>query len=88
MLEFLHPSADYGDAMKTWLSMDTAPLDGTTILLRSEYGLRSGRYKPSSAGDTDPWKYDAYDSDGCGCCYSGNSAPTGWMPLPEGSDEA
>lgn len=73
------------------LPMDTAPRDGTEVLLFTpRYGWRQGKWSPIYWDDNDPddqdgqpWKFQRYDSDGCGCCASNNEPPTAWLPLPE-----
>lgn len=65
-----------------WQPMETAPKDGTEILLCLDYGIRIGAWvetldssHPFVWGDQDhstlvrPWKNDP--------------EPKGWMPLPE-----
>lgn len=51
----------------TPLPMDSAPRDGTEVLLFTPgYGWRQGKWSPHYEDDEQPWKFERYDSDGCG----------------------
>ena len=65
--------------LREWQTIDTAPKDGTEILLASKNGSRvcywdSGRF-------FEGWFIPASDAHDCGGTYA--AAPTHWMPLPE-----
>jgi hypothetical protein len=64
-------------AKSEWQPIETAPKDGTYILLFIEDSVISARWRIAD------WDVAVLSSHGCGCCASGNSAPTHWMPLPE-----
>lgn len=61
----------------TWQPIETAPKDGTSILLFIEGQVIEGQW-----GDWEDWSVACVSSHGCGCCSSDNEAPTHWMPLP------
>lgn len=62
-----------------WLPIETAPKDGTHILLAGKDFVMSGQF------DSDPGLW--FDSRGMGYEWevwgSGELNPTHWMPLPE-----
>jgi hypothetical protein len=61
-----------------WQPIETAPKDGTRILLFIEDQVIEGHWD-----DSWPMWCTAYlSSHGCGCCSSSNEEPTHWMPLP------
>lgn len=61
----------------TWQPMDTAPLDGTHVLLYAEDAMIEGRFV---GGEWEPVRMSSH---GCGCCGGGGVEPTHWMPLPD-----
>ena len=65
--------------MSDWQTIETAPKDGTKILLLVEgvaiEGGWSSKYKE--------WKVVNVSSHGCGCCAGRNGEPQGWMKLPK-----
>lgn len=71
-----------------WKTMDTAPKDGTHIILLCEGQAIEGYwsenfYKPERS----QWEVAKLSSHGCGCCGWDNEEPTGWFPLPEKDKE-
>jgi hypothetical protein len=79
----------------TWQPIETAPKDGTPILLANVYQVYAGAWNPNVKGDGWPWVL----FEGCeghqpsGCCDHEDEerievngwmegAPTRWMPLP------
>ena len=70
-----------------WLGMDTAPRDGTHILLLIDDAVIEGwwdRFERSDGSIYEPseWSVASLASHGCGCCSGQNSDPTAWQPLP------
>lgn len=70
-----------------WLTMETAPKDGTKILLRVDGVAIEGDYGkyPDCKGrdsEGNGWRVTSLASHGCGCCAGDNDAPTHWCPLP------
>jgi hypothetical protein len=67
-----------------WNSIDTAPKDGSSVLLLIDGKAIEGWWKNfelySSRGE---WEVVTLHSHGCGCCSEDNDLPTHWMPLPE-----
>lgn len=66
-----------------WRPIETAPKDGTWVLLASPSGYKAGtlrvevcRYYPAYRPN-DPWQNHSDDS-----FLDGGAAPTHWMPLP------
>jgi hypothetical protein len=74
--------------MTEWQPMDTAPKDGSWVLLSSDTDESSYYFTPFLEGPplhvvTAHWRFGSWEhhyNDGIG--HSINS-PTGWMPLPE-----
>jgi hypothetical protein len=77
--------------MTEWQPIETAPKDGTWVLLcggKITYGWDSESYPPSVVGQwarpdsdigyRDDWQFAWYDSG----CYGYYESPTHWMPLP------
>lgn len=64
------------ELVTVWLPIESAPRDGSCILLRTAYGLVEGY-----------WKYDQWEQDVIGSSYDMSyprfeCEPTNWMPLP------
>lgn len=70
--------------MNKWQPIETAPKDGSNILLYSPDGIYEAswslRYPPAKDGF---WRPLDLPSHGCGCCGEPDDEPTHWMPLPE-----
>ena len=66
-----------------WQPIETAPKDGTHILLYVEGSVIEGYWYSY----WEEWEVVALSSHGCGCCSCGNDDPLYWMPLPEVPDE-
>lgn len=77
--------------MSQWQPIETAPKDGTQVLLRGgmicEYeddpkanGVRVGWY--SGDREETPWRYCSFDHGYYGCF---STEPEEWMPIPEGN---
>jgi len=68
-----------------WQTIDTAPKDGTHILLYVEdQGIVEGWWYPADwHGDGGWWDYITLSAHGCGCCQSYDDNPTFWMPMPD-----
>lgn len=67
-----------------WRPIETAPKDGTSILLYyPDSGVIEGmwfeRYENGNGGQ---WSVVSIDQHGCGCCADDSDQPTHWMPLP------
>lgn len=58
-----------------WQPIETAPKDGTKILIFAEGVVTEAHY------DIDYWKPIWLDVHGCGCCGGDNPKPTHWAPL-------
>lgn len=68
-----------------WQPIETAPKDGTSILLYVDGCVIEGNYRGSE--DYKYWGYVSLNSHGCGCCGEDDPEPTHWMPLPEAPKE-
>ena len=76
--------------MSDWKPIDTAPKDGTKILLYED-GIIEGYFEVNEKyikdhkawGGEGYWKSLWTPEHGCGCCGDDNE-PTHWMPLPKG----
>lgn len=63
--------------------MDTAPKDGTSVLLCVEGKAIEGYFDESQAEwGVREWVVVTLLSHGCGCCGFNNEEPKGWLPLP------
>jgi hypothetical protein len=63
--------------MTQWQPIETAPKDGTPILVYMEESIIEAEWK------YEQWWPVVLPSHGCGCCSHDNDEPTHWMPLPE-----
>ncbi len=59
-----------------WQPIETAPKDGTDILVLNEEGVFE------ASADDGRWIPLASDYHGCGCCSEAFEEPSHWMPLP------
>ena len=59
-----------------WQSIETAPKDGTHILLFIEDQVTEGWWEEGYT-----WKTALLSSHGCGCCADDNEEPTHWAVL-------
>ena len=64
-----------------WQPIETAPKNGTDIILRVDDYAIEGRFVATIYGGY--WAKISLNSHGCGCCSSEDPNPTHWMPLPE-----
>lgn len=60
-----------------WQPIETAPKDGTCILLFIEGQVTEGWWDDTY----NAWGTAILSSHGCGCCSSDNEAPTHWAVL-------
>lgn len=72
----------------TWQPIETAPKDGTRVLLWFDGTVVSGSWNPQvdikgNSYGPGGWDAETLPSHGCGCCSSDNDPPTYWMPLRE-----
>lgn len=65
-----------------WRPMDTAPKDGTHILLHIEDCAIEGWWENYRNGGGE-WNVVSLSSHGCGCCSSSNADPLKWAYLEE-----
>ena len=63
-----------------WQPIETAPKDGTRILVYMEGAIIEAWWEDGYSGGE--WDCVSMSSHGCGCCRSTNDAPTHWVPLP------
>lgn len=69
--------------MSEWQPIETAPKDGTHILLHVDGSVIEGWwYQPNYDGGVADWNVESVPSHGCGCCSEENPDPIAWMPLP------
>jgi hypothetical protein len=61
-----------------WRPIDTAPKDGTTVLVLWDDGAVGAWWDILNAR----FSVIRIDRHGCGCCSSDYDKPTHWMPLP------
>jgi len=64
----------------TWKTIDSAPKDGTCVLVYNDDGCVYAAEYDDYFGK---WRFPSADQHGCGCCSGDGDAPTHWMPLPE-----
>lgn len=67
---------DAKEAEARWQPIETAPRDGTSILVFTERGVFEATFDSY-------WEFAVADYHGCLCCSGGGDNPTHWMPLPE-----
>lgn len=65
--------------MMEWKTIDSAPKDGTNILLYSESLAVEGYW----SAERKRFSEVGYSFVGCGCCADVLEPPTHWMPLPK-----
>lgn len=63
--------------MAEWQPIETAPKDGTRILV---FGPYCGGLPIMATSKWLPWTEDRVEK---GCWYANGVAPTHWMPLPD-----
>lgn len=66
-----------------WLPIETAPKDGTSILLWDGYRLEVARWGYDDLYDRDPKKWIYGECYGEYNDYNSVDSPTHWMKLPE-----
>lgn len=59
-----------------WQPIETAPRDGTSILVFTELGVFEATF-------VSYWEFAVANYHGCLCCSGRGDNPTHWMPLPE-----
>jgi hypothetical protein len=66
-----------------WRTIESAPKDGTKILLLvGDVAIGGGWVVNGCKPDRSGWEVVTLGSHGCGCCGGGFEKPTHWMPLP------
>lgn len=65
--------------MSEWMPIETAPKDGTPILIYAEDCV----IEASCLKEYQRWDVVRLDVHGCGCCGGPSPKPTHWMPRPE-----
>lgn len=64
-----------------WLSIESAPKDGTSILLLiDDVAIEGSWYTPQYGKPR--WYPESLLSHGCGCCGEEDGPATHWCPLP------
>ena len=62
----------------TWYDIETAPKDGTLVLLETKWGVLQGFWhQPGNPAKAGFWM----------CYRHSSSCPTRWMPLPQPSQK-
>ena len=69
--------------MTEWQPIETAPKDGTHIILLVENKAIEGWYEYDNWYKDYKWNVVKLPIHGCDCCSHDNDDPTGWTPLPE-----
>jgi len=76
-------------AAPQWQPIETAPKDGTNILLLIDEWAIEGYWRLSKWPSGSPrWDVIGLPSHGCGCCSEPDPEPTHWMPLPDAPEES
>ncbi len=70
------------DAGDGWMPIESAPRDGTRVLLCLEGSVIEGWFEPLSPF-AEGWQAVHLELHGCGCCSGGGPQPTHWRPLPQ-----
>jgi hypothetical protein len=68
-----------------WRTIESAPKDGTHVLLLADGLAIEGwwqAYKTFFGEEKSRWEPATLNCHGCGCCAGGDPKPTHWMPLP------
>lgn len=74
-------SDDVPEALRQWQQIDTAPKDGTGVLIASiKHGIRVARYQPWAWNPGLHW-FIGLEPGICGGTYAADA--THWMPLPD-----
>ena len=72
--------------MTDWQPIETAPRDGTKIILYVEGSVVEGHFDDHYGwGDdteAEKWRVVSLPFHGCDCCSHPNALPTHWHPLP------
>lgn len=68
-------------AAPKWQPIETAPKDGTRVVLFMDDEAIEGWFVSGSRFSG--WRIVAMPSHGCGCCSYTDPEPTHWMPLPD-----
>ena len=67
--------------MTDWKPIETAPKDGTRIILLVNNYAIEAHYDNEGYYES-KWEVVSLPVHGCGCCGDENEEPTHWMPLP------
>lgn len=65
--------------MTKWKTIDTAPRDGTKILVL----LDGDVFQASWHSGFKCWEFPSANAHGCDCCSVDDDEPTHWMSLPD-----
>lgn len=68
--------------MSEWLPIETAPKDGSSVLLLISGEAIQGRWV-TYKNIPGEWRVVSLSSHGCGCCSADDEPPTHWAHLPE-----
>lgn len=63
-----------------WLPIETAPKDGTPVLLYYDGVVTQGAWNAEDYARR--WEAVTLEQHGCGCCAGTDDPPKHWMPLP------
>lgn len=66
-----------------WQPIETAPKDGTDILVKSEEGVYQARWLKFDLERLCYFEALRLSEHGCGCCGDDSAKPTHWMPIPK-----